>query len=256
MRIFGFIVAKDEAERYLDFVLFHNGWGLDGLFFYDDQSADATREIAEWRFATVARRPDSVPSFVEHEGRFRQAAWEAFEEAMLPTPEDWILAFDADEVLVCSTPGRYEAERFDNYPALEASCKEAVTRDALAVILQFHEVFAVGEDLEDLEIRVDGYWGTIAGPRLFRYQPGGRIRDSHYGCGSVPTYVMPGTAVAPTEPLSFLHFGYALSADQLRKYERYVGHAGHSADHIESILRRPSLQTWWGPRVGIWRGRA
>lgn len=65
-RILGMIVTKNEADRYLDCNLAWHSKLLDGIVVYDDQSDDATAEVAEFHRCRYVRRDDGVPTFLEH----------------------------------------------------------------------------------------------------------------------------------------------------------------------------------------------
>ncbi len=241
-RLLAYMVTRNEEGRYLDACLTHAMSYLGGLAVYDDRSDDDTVELAEKHGAVVRIRPDVAPSFLEHEGLFRQRAWWWFEAALEPDPGDWVLALDADELLVDPDPLVF----------LESKSTYA--------LLHIPEVF--GADLgaggvyENPQIRVDGFWASNVHPRLFRYERGGTFKNKVMACGAVPTYVTdPGSVPPAGRGGSLLHLGYMVDADRRVKYERYSGlEHGHSNAHIESILRPPTLQPWLGPWPEVWRG--
>lgn len=215
---------------------------VDELFYYDDQSTDDSLDVVA-QFGNVHRtvRPDGVPSFIEHEGKFRQDAWNAF-TGTLPLKEgDWVLAIDTDEVLTRLSDGNC-CLRCEVDQAIDS----AERIGALSVVLPVPEIFAVEDGVPMM--RVDGLWGTIRGTRLFKYRPGGVFTDKSMGCGSEPTYVVHGTKSQYAVGLHLMHFGYADPRDLATKYRRYsdlLNH-GHNDGHVRSIVTQPTLQPWPG----------
>lgn len=253
MRILGQMVVRNEADRYLDCSLRWHMAILDGVHVYDDRSDDNTAALAYSHRVQLTERPDGVPSFLEHEGHFREAAWRAFEFAMAPTEDDWVLAFDADEFL--TSP-------HDEIASLDTACREANHYGWLARKIAIPEVFAVtvtdDGDLIEPQVRMDGYWGSIIGTRLFRYQRGGHFAERPMGSGSEPTYVAEaGQWGPPADNLFLVHYGYAFPEDQRLKHERYsrLMQNGHADRHIASIVEPPSLVRWDGPAIDVWRGQ-
>lgn len=249
-RLLAYMVTRNEAGRYLDACLAWACGFVDAVSVYDDRSTDNTVEVAVSHQAPTLVRPEGVPSFVEHEGRFRAAAWAWFEEALAPEPGDWVLALDADEFLVCQDGVR---------SGVDAATEAADQQGANAVRLAVPEVFEVtaGPFLAGAKVRTDGAWGTIAGTRLFRYRPGGIFRDRAMGCGAEPTYVADQAQWAVRWPaLSLLHLGYAHPADRQAKFIRYTSLAnhGHNDAHVRSIVTPPTLAPWPGPWPPVWRG--
>jgi glycosyltransferase involved in cell wall biosynthesis len=247
------MVIKDEAGRFLDHSLEWHGGIFDAIHVYDDGSTDDSVEIALDHGCYVTKRPFTVPSFLKHEGKFRQAAWRAMEEKIQPTLDDWVFAIDADEFVVSHR---------DESAQLNAICRDAEQGGARAVLIHIPEVFdtEVVEDGADTvlvkpRVRVDGFWGRIAGTRLFRYQPFGVMADKTMASGSEPTYVT-GAPRIDARDLWLMHYGYADPADRKAKYERYTGAQHfHSDAHVRSIAEPPDLVAWDGPSVDVRRGR-
>jgi hypothetical protein len=231
-RILGSMVARNERDRYLVKVIEWHLEFLDGIHLYDDQSDDGTGEMAARAGAVVDVRPDDERPFLEHEGDFRQAAWESFELDMQPLPGDWVLSIDADEFF-CAPEG-------DERHALERLQAFARSQDANAARIRIDEIFDFVDEVP--QRRIDGYWSTIAAPRLFRYQAGGRFANRRMGCGSTPTFVNP--VNADMLPYSILHYGYAHSDDRLEKHRRYTSmrNNGHNSRHIDSIVKAATLE--------------
>lgn len=248
MRLFGLMPVKNEADRYLDFVVQWSLGFLDDLLVYDDQSTDASRDIAERRGARVVTREPGTPAFLEHEGYFRQAAYANLVRCFSPGPGDWIFAIDADEVVISAQ---------DERSTIEANIANAESKSAVAVLVPVPEVWYATDDdgvLRDPHVRTDGLWPTIAGTRLFAYRPGGEYRLAKMGCGAEPTYVAQGRHT-PAVGLYLMHYGYAADADQKAKWARYgsIEH-GHLDAHVRSINEPPRLEPWTGPHTAIWRG--
>lgn len=237
--LFGSVVVKNESSRYLEKCLEHNSKVFDKLFVFDDRSTDDTVKIAE-RFAdVVVVRPDSVPSFLEHEGKFRKGAWDAFVESMSPVVGDWVWSFDADEFIVSKTG--------DVSSAVASALEVAAQMNAVGVVVPFPEVFKV--DGSGVWVRVDGFWGQVKGPRLFKFRDGAVWSDKPMGCGSEPRYVGRGPLVPDCSGVVALHFGYARRSDQVARHERYSSlfDHGHNDAHIQSIVKEPELVLWGGP---------
>lgn len=234
--VYGLTVMGNEAHRYLwDFV--HNVLdAVDVLFVYDDGSTDGGDEfVRSYTNIVYQRRPRQVPSFLEHEGRFRQASWEAFERYIAPTSNDWVLSIDTDEVLV----GPSSCRPCDLKPVLDRAEHSGV------VLLDRPEVWMHDKNGWPL-LRKDGFWGGIRCTRLFRYQPHGSVKDVPMACGSEPTYVSRRPNV-PGHPLQLLHYGYCDDeGDRMEKYNRYMTYPGHDPGHVASILRKPTLVPWDG----------
>lgn len=236
MRIFALMVTRNEADRYLEVVLDALTPAVDELFVYDDQSWDTTPAIAS-RYGTCVVRPDSRPSFLEHEGRFRQAAWDTFVETIVPSEGDWVLSVDADELVVAVGHPR---------DALSEAAYQARGHGDRARLIPIPEVF----DLRDgwPYVRVDGQWGRIQGSRFFTFRPDGRFADKAMASGSEPSYVQ--GAIGPlVVGFWLLHLGYARPQDRAAKHERYRRHAGHADHHVASIVQPATLQRWPGPPV-------
>jgi glycosyltransferase involved in cell wall biosynthesis len=235
MRIFALMATKNEADRYLDHALCAVTPAVDDVFVYDDQSSDHTVDVARGHGAHVWVRPDHVPPFLVHEGAFRQGAWDAFCATVGPELGDWILAVDADELLVANG---------DAGSRLVAAAEQAFRRNKLARLIRIPEIFDVHDGIP--QARTDGWWGKIQGSRFFAYQPNGRFTDRAMGSGSEPSYIQSHVGLE-VDDLWLLHFGYARFEDRTAKHDRYAGRSGHADAHVASILTEPFLQAWDGP---------
>lgn len=244
--------VKNEAGRYLSSAL-ENLTSIiesDKILVFDDCSDDDTVELALGADVDVCIRGENDASFLEHEGRFRGAMWACFEYEMSPSPGDWVLAIDADECLVTTSPGH------DIHDALLSAVRRAADRGCTSVRLPVPEVFGYDHDGTPM-VRTDGFWGKIAGTRLFAYQPGGVFRNKAMASGSEPAYVQAGRISEETFGLALMHFGYAQVADQIAKHARYTAllDHGHSDKHVQSIIATKTLERWRGPapsmRLGV-----
>lgn len=229
--VIGLLVTRNEEDRYLQSVLEHNRPLLDRLLVFDDLSTDRTQEIA-MEYGTLVERPFEVPSFSEHEGRFRAAAWRALALEMSPEYGDVIVAFDADEYLI-------------------GDCSKFEGRAARVPV---DECWEVQDDIP--RVRTDGAWGKIYDIRTWHWQLGldgeaethllkGRVgrnkKNADYGkvasgCGPYQN---------DTEwhsDLRILHVGYLDPEDRLVKQQRYRNDGRHGSRHVQSITERPSLR--------------
>jgi hypothetical protein len=142
-------------------------------------------------------------------------------------PGDWILALDADETV--SQPGNF-MNIIRQAEMLKDEC----------VPLTLYEFWT------ETEYRVDGYWFGTKTPRLYKWQPGGKIADKEMGCGSEPTYVLTARPFN-TEGCHLLHWGYVREEDRIRKHRAYsarLGGHGHNTTHVDSIITEPMLRTY------------
>lgn len=231
------MVTLNEADRYLEAALTALRDHVDAVHVYDDRSTDDTVALAQDLGAVVSLRPPHHTSFAINEREMRQQAWEAFEMACHPGEDDWVLAVDADELLVA--PAGLEA---------------AIPDDAVSVVLPIPEVWGV-EPGGTFRVRVDGWWKNLEAPRLFAYQAAGRIATHRDGCSSVPTYAIDGVQSRETHGVRLAHVGYVDADDRMAKFHRYYGQAGHSRAHIASIVTPAQTLPWPNPGVACWRGR-
>ena len=217
-------------------MLDHMSHVFDRHFFYDDQSTDDTLEIARLYCTDFARRYSDVPSFAENEGRFRGAAWNAFESQVRPEIGDWVLVIDCDEVMV-TLDSAHPSDVLDEMLMAAENPSGCVT-------INIPEVFAFNKSDGRPLIRTDRLWGTIHAPRFFAYKPGGSYPSHGFGVPAVPSYVM--SLLRGSAPnLSLMHYGYAEADDQVHKYLRYTGEHGHSNAHVESICASDKVLQYW-----------
>lgn len=203
---------KNEADRYLRESLGSLMHWADHTVVFDDASTDDSVQIAESLGAEVYVRSDGDPSFLEHEGEFRQAAW----ESMGDRTGDWIISLDADEFLTGD---------------VRALCSGRTKS------FKVTEIFDVINDKPMR--RTDGYWDQITAARLCEWTPQSQFVNRKMGCGSLPE-----AAMARIEHVDFpeiTHFGYAREEDRIAKHQRYVGDRGHNPKHVASILQPGAL---------------
>lgn len=243
MRIHCIMCVKNEKERYLHASLEWHRGQFDSYFIYDDQSDDGTLEFLQnYGDISVETRPDSVPSFMEHEGKFRQAAFNSFVDRIEPDEGDWILSLDADEFAVTDYGALYQTLRI-----ITSSAEDAGTA---SLDMQIPEVW----NLLTLDLRIDGFWGSLSSPRLWRYIPPVEFANKSMACGSWPTYIS-NLQKHNSIIVKLYHFGYAVEADRIAKHQRYKGLPGHNPTHIESIVKQPLLAKWSsGTKPHVWRG--
>lgn len=234
MRLLLNMVARNEADRYLGACLSWIKPYVDDLFLYDDRSDDGTLEVAKAHGVKTQRRAAQIPSFMEAEGLFRETGWHRMMEALNPRSGDWVLCLDADEFPV-------PRER------LRGLCLEADKKGFRSINVRMPEIFS----LDPVAERTDGYWGTIVGTRLMRFQYGDQtFRTPRMGSGVFPAYAYQCSNWNERSEcgLRILHYGYAREEDRIRKHERYTSIVanGHNDRHIQSILKEPTLRAWDG----------
>jgi hypothetical protein len=244
MRIFAFTVGRNEENRYLYSFLTNVAAWADVHFFFDDRSDDDTAAMAWEAGAVVSVRHERAVSFEQDEGLFRGTAWQIFEETCHPETGDWVFVIDCDEMLVGLTGSVRDALGL----VLGATNQEAVD-------IKIPEVFGYDDDGTPL-VRTDRLWGTVHGPRLFMYRPGGRFNSAKVGAWGQPHYVMY-TPRSYTDVLYLMHFGYAFEGDAVVKFNRYINQPGHAADHVISIMSFDKHLVRWDyalPGTMVYRG--
>jgi hypothetical protein len=237
------MVTRNEMDRWLTSTLPWLCELCDGnVAIYDDRSEDNIETYAGEHGVSFLRRPKGMPSFTNNEGDFRWAGWMAMERAFYPRQGDWILAVDADELLVTNQAGCGAGEvRL----LLADAIGEAEEHDQVSISFEVAEVFAF-DDMGWPLVRTDGYWGGITTCRLAKWQPQGVFEPRKEGGGSLPS-AWP-RAFNAHEHLELLHLGYARPEDRIAKHSHYQATTGHNPQHVESILGHPDLRYWIGMR--------
>jgi glycosyltransferase involved in cell wall biosynthesis len=221
------IVGKDEADRYLEEVLYHLHPIADLIVFTDDGSTDKTPEIAS-KYATVYRNEESL--FSINEGELRSRAWNNL--SIHASPGDWILAIDCDEKLWCTRRDLNLAKLMNQ-------------QDYDVLNIQFYHMW------DETHFRADKAWAPGNSSRMFRFFYGGTFKDRKLACGSEPSYVqtlIKRRRYMADSGLIMQHLGYMRDDDKKIKFDRYMELDGgdfHSRAHIESILDpNPTLIPW------------
>lgn len=222
------MVCRNEADRYLTESLRNLHGFCNAVMVYDDQSTDDSPEIIvrEGPGVSLRLRLNDDPSFMDHEGLFRQNAWNYLEDWFDPQDGDWIISLDADEFLEPEIVDRF-TDFLDNLDSTY-----------VAVRFPVREVWEVRKDRP--WVRTDGFWGSITAIRAIRWFPNAQFADKTMASGSVPKYDGK-TADAPFE---ILHYGYTDPEIRQKKYERYHGKPGHNPKHVDSILQNGMLVPW------------
>lgn len=227
--IYAVMPVKNEAERYLwDTLGRLRELGVRTLV-CDDSSTDDTLLIAEEVGVAVSERPLGIPSFLQHEGYFRQWCWTEIPKHFDVSEGDWIVSIDADEFLTGLLGNLLDQE--------DAS-------DVTALKVRSIEIW--GQEDGFLYRRVDGFWNHIEHTRFARWQDRTPLfPDRKMASGCVPMYATKNVVFAPW--VNILHFGYMRTEDRREKSARYTEHSfGHNPRHVESILHNPKLEQYKG----------
>lgn len=225
------------------------------VFYYDDQCTDDTMTIVNEvsrmipRPPTyVARRPDDVPTFMEHEGQFRQAALDAMVQRCGLRDDDWVFVLDSDELVEFGGGGD---DFSDVSSRVKSDIDEAMKVGQYAIRFPIYTIWGFPEDETNASVlcRVDEPWNTINEPRLWRYREGAQFDNVAMACGNAPTYVARSPIRECSEGLCILHYGYATPAQRKMRYERYssLDNHGHLPAFIESIMdedEKVELRQW------------
>lgn len=167
------VMRVRNAERWIAPALAAASQLVDGFVILDDNSSDRTAELC--RAFPKVRRYELQRDAGTDEARGKDKLWQwALEEH-----PDWILALDGDELL-------------EDVAAI-AICKELAVCSADVSALGFNVLYMWGTHDR---YRVDGRYGDVRQPRLFRItgsaiDPGSlsfcdAIQDRSQNCGSIP----------------------------------------------------------------------
>lgn len=235
-KLIALMVTRNEENRYIGPVLKQLASQVDAIYVYDDRSDDRTANVAADFAEVVCVRGVNDAAFLEDESAFRSDSYKFLAEHSNVGPFDWVLSIDADELLVNDDGTERES-------LLEIAHQYDRSSNYCAAQIHKAEVFEVVGNTP--YIRVDGTWRNLYTPRFFRWHGYGAVPDGIMGCGSIPQYAMKPSVREPG--VSLLHYGYARQEDRVTKYARYFGVRGHNPQHIDSILRSPTLVRWDGP---------
>lgn len=221
------MIARNEADRHLKRALecYHEITEVlpASLMVTDDASTDETAALCLAHGAQVQRTPE--PLFWKHEGQARQRHYDFTTQDA--KEGDWVLSIDADETVsgVAAIPEIINLAERQKFGAIGLPLLEFWT---------------------ETQYRIDGYWIGTKTPRLYRWQPEGKINDREMGCGSEPTYVHR-VSVLTQDRIRLLHWGYVREEDRIRKHAAYserLGGHGHNNTHVASIVTTPTLATY------------
>ena len=208
MRIVGAILARNEADRYLEEVLTDVARFCDEIVVVDDDSADNTRDICGRWAAVHHAKDDSGGGFWgTDETNLRRLLWELASDA--GGPDSWTYVFDADHLLTGITP--------DDFRTL---CRAENIN-----VWAFRLFDCWGR--EPYCHRTDGYWMAWRTPRpwLFRarpskdFEPEWDTRGIH--AGHRPANYPLCAGVAPGLA-GIIHLGYTSVVDRAEKARKYL----------------------------------
>jgi glycosyltransferase involved in cell wall biosynthesis len=221
MKLVASAIVRNEANRYLEPWLDHLLTFCDEVRLLDDNSSDATPEIAAG-YPKVRTRQNTDSAFFVHEADARNALLRWTAEAQ----PDYVLSIDADE-FIGDTAALQAAMRFGE-------------RAEPVYSLTMREVWKIND--EQIGLRVDGQWGDRRCPLLWRAPARlqgnrWRIPRRKLACGREPQAVR-GQRGFDTG-IGIYHFGWTRASERERRAERYFEHDGgrfHAAAHLQSIL--------------------
>lgn len=207
------LVGPDEP--YLDFTLERVRAWADEVFCVLDPAAELKEQ------GKVHLHADSYwtgpPLFLLDEAAHRETAWNLMVAALNPSPEDWIVVIDADEVI--TMPG-------------------LVRKAAKSPEFQGKGLgFTVYNMWDGPHYRIDLRFAPVIERLMFQFKPkatftpGQRHRAPSYAYALTPTNV----------PLcDIAHFGYYTDKDRERKAKRDAGRG----DDVTDLATRPVLLPW------------
>jgi glycosyltransferase involved in cell wall biosynthesis len=231
-RLIANMVARNEEFSYLPQVLERLSHQVDEIIFTDDASTDNTVELASKYTKNI--QVLSAPLFSTDEGALRQRSWDFLCDSISPTPHDWVLAIDADELLYETTYSLRDI---------------IVNEDHDIANIDFYHMW------NETHYRTDGGWRPHGSTRLFRWMPDGKFKERKLAPGSEPIYVdwimrhFPSRYMRESG-LKIKHLSYIKDEDKQAKYDRYVSidnGAYHASSHINSIIDtsdKVSLEEW------------
>jgi len=226
------MVVRNEAGRYLREVLEDLSEWVDEIVILDDASDDDTPSICTGCHKVVRFERNSLPMFINHEGKLRARLWTMVEE----TGPDWILAIDADELF----EPRMRHEVRDLINQVEYDAVEFRLFDFWGCLSHY---------------RVDGEWNPWNRfvRLLVRHVPGRRCTwpDVPIHVGRWPLEYR-GPLLTFHSDIRVKHLGWVRADEHRSKYELYrareVEARGAPSKHTESIvasLQDIKLEKWF-----------
>ncbi len=222
MRLFTAILARNEAGRMLHRVLAHCQSFSDAVLVLDDQSTDATANIATLS-GCVVRTRTGRPAWGE-ESPARKELWD-FACEYATEPDDWVLIADADMILHGDVRGLCESTECNTW------------------------AFILYDLWSETHYRSDGFWCGHTNPRPWLFAPTrvpeGWVADwgsRGLHCGHLPTNWPMSVAIAPQQRHYYLHYAYATPEARAVKSAQYLAKA-----HLLSPFERAHAETILAP---------
>ncbi|WP_367638908.1 glycosyltransferase [Kineococcus endophyticus] len=196
------MLVKNEADRWLHEALRQARFLSDHVVVLDDASTDTTREIA-YQYADEVLE-SAVSMFARDERFQRQRLWDT--ATRMARRGDWILGFDADELLP-----EDHVERL----RLILTTKFLPGVDSMS--------FRLCDMWSDTHYRDDKFWTAHHRQwvRAVRFDPTApnRWRDATHHCGSFP---LGSEGVVGFTDLTIKHMGWSREQDRKAKFDRYM----------------------------------
>lgn len=235
MKIIASIVLRNEEKRFLKSFLEWHSNIFDYIYIFDDQSSDATVDICRQYTDLIDIRKNDEPSFSDHEGKFRQTAWNNMSKTCHLMKNDWVVSLDADEF--------FTAIKGKEKDTLSQLIDYGSHTKKLAIAIEKVEIW----NTNPFQARVDGFWRRDKSIRLVKWRPKATFVNSKLGCGSIPEYGIQ-NYIHGIHIAHLLHCGYSIPGTAEKKYELYknIDDNKHNPEHIKSLLTTPTLIDWNG----------
>jgi len=208
MKIVGALLARNEADRYLEEVLENANEYCDELIVVDDNSEDNTRDVcSKWARVHHYQNGSGGEFWGADETNLRRLLWELASDA--GGKDSWIYVFDADQLLTGITP-----------LGLRTLCR---TSNLNSWAFPLYDCW----DSHDTH-RTDTFWAAWAHPRVWLaraipvagFQPDwGTPKGIH--SGHIPHNYPLKAGLAPY-PAAIQHLGYIKESDRAAKAQKYL----------------------------------
>jgi hypothetical protein len=222
------MLVRDEAGRFLRSVLADAARYVDEVLIVDDGSTDDSVAVCHEALRSVPHTVVSLGKSQFHdEHRLRRLQWE-LARARRP---DWILCLDADEMFE---------------PRMTQAMRGLIDQDRFDAI-----AFRLFDFWDQDHYRDDALWRAHRTFRHFLVRNLPTLDDAFQTtaqhCGRWPLAI--GRLRTATSDLRLKHFGWALPADRVRKFERYRqldpnGAHGNPAQYASILDPTPNLVKW------------